>query len=48
MHNRYADPDYAGTVAELKAELKKLRREVGDTDEGNERILRVNTDHWDD
>jgi arylsulfatase A-like enzyme len=27
----YADPGYAGTVAELKAELRRLRAEYGDT-----------------
>ncbi len=30
LHNVYHDPQYAGVVAELKAELTRLRREVGD------------------
>ena len=32
MHNRYAGPEYRKVVQSLKAELKKLCRDVGDTD----------------
>lgn len=30
MHNVYTDPAYAGVVVELKAELQRLRDELGD------------------
>jgi arylsulfatase A-like enzyme len=30
MHNVYSDPTYASTVTELRAELDRLRRELGD------------------
>ena len=33
MQNVYDDPDYAGTAARLRAELARLKVEVGDTDE---------------
>ena len=33
LNNIYADPRYAGTVAELKTELERLRRKYKDTDE---------------
>ena len=31
MHNLYNDPKYAGTVRQLKAELRKKQQEAGDT-----------------
>jgi arylsulfatase A-like enzyme len=31
MHSVYDDPAYAGVVTELKAELKRLREDLGDT-----------------
>jgi len=33
MNNVYDDPAYAGVVGELKAELRRLRHQYGDTDE---------------
>lgn len=33
MRNRYADPAYASVVADLKARLARLKRELGDTDQ---------------
>ena len=30
LHNVYDDPDYAGVVAELRAELRRLQAQVGD------------------
>ena len=33
LNNIYADPRYAGTVADLKTELERLRRKYKDTDE---------------
>ena len=35
MNNVYADPAYAETVKELKAELARLRKELDDTDDGD-------------
>jgi arylsulfatase A-like enzyme len=33
LRNLYGDPSHAGVVASLKAELERLRRQYGDTDE---------------
>ena len=44
MRSVYDNPNYAAVVAELKAELLRLRDEVGDTEtaaEGNERAARL-------
>jgi len=35
MNNVYADPAYAETVKELKAELARLRKKLDDTDDGD-------------
>lgn len=32
LHNLAADPQHAGTLAKLRAELARLRKETGDTD----------------
>lgn len=48
MHNRYADPNYAEIIAKMKGDLLKTRKDLGDTDEGNARILKVIEEHWDD
>ncbi|MHC4168474.1 MAG: sulfatase/phosphatase domain-containing protein, partial [Planctomycetota bacterium] len=48
MHNRYRDPDYQDVIQSLKAELKKLRKEVGDTDQEHPRIREIINAHWDD
>jgi hypothetical protein len=32
MHNVYADPAYADTVKQLKAQLAQLKHDCGDTD----------------
>ncbi len=48
MHNRYSDPQYKGTILALKAELKKLREELGDTDREHQRILEIVNAHWND
>ena len=47
MHNRYADPEYRQIVQSLKAELKKLRREVGDTDKEYPKIRGIIDANWD-
>ena len=48
MHNRYRDPEYRKVVQSLKAELEKLREEIGDTDADHPRILEIINAHWDD
>ena len=40
LHNVYDDPSYANVVAELKAELKRLRAIYGDSDELAQKFLK--------
>jgi len=46
MNNVYHDPAYAGLVKELKAELMRLKQELGDTDEEYPQLLEVQKEHW--
>jgi len=46
MHNRYGEAEYGEIGASLKAELAKVREEVGDTDEDYPEIRRVIREHW--
>ncbi|MEO6246938.1 MAG: sulfatase, partial [Opitutaceae bacterium] len=46
MKNVYADPAYAGTVKQLKAELLRLKEETGDTDEKFPELMKVRAQHW--
>ncbi|MEE8452329.1 MAG: sulfatase/phosphatase domain-containing protein, partial [Thermoguttaceae bacterium] len=48
MHNRYRDPAYRETVQSLKTELKRLRNEIGDTDQEHPRIQAIIDAHWND
>jgi arylsulfatase A-like enzyme len=48
MHNRYCDPDYQEIIRTLKAELKELRQELGDTDQQHPRIREIINAHWND
>ncbi len=48
MHNRFGDPEYQEVIGALKAELKKLREELGDTDEDYPRIRAIVDAHWND
>jgi len=48
MHNRYGHRDYTEIVRSLKAELKTLREELGDTDKDHPRIREIIKAHWDD
>ncbi len=41
MHNVYSDSRYAETVAQLKREMLRLRKELGDTDEGRPEMLEL-------
>ncbi len=47
IQNRYDDPAYAETIAELKIELAKLRSEFSETDEKYPEIEKVVETFWD-
>lgn len=46
--NEYANPNYAATIRELKAQLTQLRIDLGETDESRPHIQRVIEQHWDE
>jgi arylsulfatase A-like enzyme len=46
MNNVYGDPAYADTVKELKAELRRLKEQLEDTDEQYPELLRVQEKYW--
>jgi arylsulfatase A-like enzyme len=46
MNNVYNDPAYAEVVKELKAELLRLKRELGDTDDKYPELMKVREKHW--
>jgi len=46
MNNCYRAPEYQEVVQSLKAEMKRLRRELGDTDEDNPRIHEIISANW--
>ena len=46
MHNLYGNPEYAGVVASLKAELIRLRAEVGDSDLERPHIQSIIDEFW--
>ena len=46
MKNVYADRAYAGAVRELKAELLRLKRQLGDEDEAYPALMKVRQDVW--
>ncbi len=46
MHNEYANPKYAGTIGGLKAELKRQRQELHESDEARPHIQRVIDENW--
>ena len=48
MNNRYGDGEYREIIRSLKVELRKVRTEIGDTDEDNPRIRGIINEHWDD
>ncbi len=47
VKNVYDNPEYAGVVTKLKAQLLKRRKEVGDTDEDFPGIKKVVDEFWD-
>ncbi len=46
MNNVYGDPAYADTVKKLKAELRRLKEQLEDTDEQYPELLRVQEEYW--
>jgi arylsulfatase A-like enzyme len=46
MSNVYGDPAYADVTKELKAELLRLKREVGDIDEKYPELMKVREKYW--
>jgi len=48
MVNQYGNPEYAEVIAELKAELKRIRAEVKEDDGKYPQIQAVIDEHWDD
>jgi arylsulfatase A-like enzyme len=46
--NEYANPKFASTIGDLKAQLARLRRELGETDESRPHIQKVIDAHWND
>ena len=47
MNNCYRRPEYQKVIRSLKVELKRLRKEIGDTDEENTRIREIISACWD-
>ena len=45
-HNRYDDPNYRETIAELKVKLADLREELNETDANFPRFERVIAENW--
>ncbi len=46
MHNRYHDPEYKPVIEELKAELKKQRAELNETDEAYPELQQIIDANW--
>lgn len=46
LNNVYNDPAYADVVKELKAELLRLKKELGDTDDKFPELMKLRQKHW--
>lgn len=46
LRNVYDEPEYAGIIKDLKKELKRLRSELGDTDEDRPEMVKLLRKHW--
>ena len=46
MNNVYGDPAYADTVKELKAELRRLKEQLEDTDDAYPELSKLNEKYW--
>ena len=47
LKNQYDNPEYEGTIAELKEQLADLRKNVGDTGEDYPEVEKVLQEFWD-
>jgi len=47
LHNAVHDPAYFTIIQGLKADLRRLRQELGDTDESYPRMQEILSRHWD-
>jgi arylsulfatase A-like enzyme len=48
MHNQYSNPEYAKDITNMKLELKRIRKELGETDADYPKIQEVIDAHWND
>lgn len=48
MNNKYNDPEYQRTITSLKKQLKKLRKELDETDGNYPEIEKIIVERWDD
>lgn len=46
MHNAYNDPEYNSIIEEMKVELLKKRKELGDTDENYPQMQKILEEYW--
>ena len=46
MHNQYANPEYAKTIADMKLELKRTRMDLNETDEKYPSIQKIIDSNW--
>jgi hypothetical protein len=46
MNNAYHDPAYAQVIDELKSELLRTKRQIGDTDDAYPGLMKVRESHW--
>ncbi len=47
MNNIYGDPKYASVVADLKAQLKQMRKDLNEEDQNYPEIQKVIDEYWD-
>lgn len=48
MNNLYGDLAYQSAITTLKKQLKKTRKELGETDENYPEIEKIIQEHWND
>ena len=46
MHNQYANPEYAKTIADMKLKLKRIRMDLNETDEKYPSIQKIIDSNW--
>nr|WP_299381157.1 sulfatase [Allomuricauda sp.] len=47
VRNAYNDPQYAQIIKQMKVELERLRKEIGDTDQQYPEMVDILKNHWD-